>query len=48
MLIKNYYLNNESYDKNIVMVLECRNLDGTYNISNTKLQCLDTIRKIMA
>ena len=41
-------LKNDSYDRKIVMVLECRNLEGNYNISNINLQCLDPLRKIMA
>ena len=45
---KDLLLKNDSYDKKVVMVLECRNLEGNYTISNINLQCLDPIRKTMA
>ena len=44
----NLLLNNTSFEKNIIMVLECRELSGNYKISNINLCCLDPMRKIFA
>ena len=44
---RNLLQNNNAYDKRIVMVLECRDLSGSYNIADIELHCMDPIRKTM-